>query len=164
MLAWSCRWVQGAFYGGLLSLLVILYVGIMAQLTNQDVEPLPTSLAACECTLNTTADALSSSIGGQEMDLGWVYSAFSPSHSHSILIPFFGTKDHCILRNFRGENTPETFQNSFSKLPTHRVSSEKYAFENLICLYFHQNVFLFFAQNLLKTLFNLYFLFEYVLD
>ncbi|XP_059613667.1 sodium-coupled monocarboxylate transporter 2 [Phlebotomus argentipes] len=59
----------GAFYGGLSSLVVILYVGIMAQLTSQDVEPLPTSMEACECFLNTTADALSA--GEQEMDSGF---------------------------------------------------------------------------------------------
>ncbi|GAB0089909.1 sodium-coupled monocarboxylate transporter 1 [Sergentomyia squamirostris] len=61
----------GAFYGGLTSLVVILYVGIMAQLSNQEPEPLPTSMEACECFLNATEDAIMSAEDDQDADLGF---------------------------------------------------------------------------------------------
>ncbi|XP_055688291.1 sodium-coupled monocarboxylate transporter 2-like [Lutzomyia longipalpis] len=64
----------GAFYGGITSLVVILYVGIMAQLTNQDVVPLPTSMESCECFLNTTDTAMDAVPGGsgtQDEDSGF---------------------------------------------------------------------------------------------
>jgi Na+/proline symporter len=45
---------KGALYGGLLSLCIVIYVGIMAQLVNDEPEKLPTSTDECHCQGNNT--------------------------------------------------------------------------------------------------------------
>lgn len=40
---------QGALFGGLISLCFVVYIGIMALFQNGEVEPLPLSLATCDC-------------------------------------------------------------------------------------------------------------------
>lgn len=45
---------KGALYGGILSLVLVVYVGIMAQLNNVDPTPLSSSLLKCECSTNET--------------------------------------------------------------------------------------------------------------
>lgn len=45
---------KGALYGGILSLVLVVYVGIMAQLNNVEPIPLSSSLTACECFSNET--------------------------------------------------------------------------------------------------------------
>lgn len=45
---------KGALYGGIISLLLVVYIGIMAQLNNVEPTPLPSSLSKCECFSNET--------------------------------------------------------------------------------------------------------------
>lgn len=45
---------KGALYGGLISLVLVVYVGIMAQLNNVEPTPLSSSLSQCECYSNET--------------------------------------------------------------------------------------------------------------
>lgn len=45
---------KGALYGGLISLVLVVYVGIMAQLSNVEPTPLSSSLSKCECYSNET--------------------------------------------------------------------------------------------------------------
>lgn len=45
---------KGALYGGLISLVLVVYVGIMAQLSDVEPIPLKSSLSKCECYLNET--------------------------------------------------------------------------------------------------------------
>lgn len=41
--------MQGALYGGFISLILVVFVGIMALLKNGEVEPLPLQIDTCEC-------------------------------------------------------------------------------------------------------------------
>ncbi|XP_037043757.1 sodium-coupled monocarboxylate transporter 1-like [Bradysia coprophila] len=45
---------KGALYGGIVALVLVVYVGIMAQLNNVEPTPLPSSLTKCECYSNET--------------------------------------------------------------------------------------------------------------
>lgn len=45
---------KGALYGGIISLVLVVYIGIMAQLSNVEPTPLPSSLLKCECYSNET--------------------------------------------------------------------------------------------------------------
>lgn len=45
---------QGALYGGAISLMLVVYIGIMSLLRNGEVEPLPLSLETCECFVSNT--------------------------------------------------------------------------------------------------------------
>ncbi|XP_055607191.1 LOW QUALITY PROTEIN: sodium-coupled monocarboxylate transporter 1 [Uranotaenia lowii] len=43
---------KGALYGGILSLALVIFIGIMAQINGEPVVPLPSSLDGCNCTQN----------------------------------------------------------------------------------------------------------------
>ncbi|XP_037939154.1 sodium-coupled monocarboxylate transporter 1-like [Teleopsis dalmanni] len=45
---------RGAFYGGLLSLAVVIFIGVVAQIANVEPEALPLSLDKCDCHINAT--------------------------------------------------------------------------------------------------------------
>lgn len=45
---------KGALWGGLISLVLVVYVGIMAQLNNVEPTPLSSSLSQCDCYSNET--------------------------------------------------------------------------------------------------------------
>lgn len=45
---------KGALYGGIISLVLVVYIGIMAQLNNVEPTPLSSSLSKCECYSNET--------------------------------------------------------------------------------------------------------------
>lgn len=45
---------KGALYGGLMSLILVVYIGIMAQLNNVEPIPLSSTLTKCECYSNET--------------------------------------------------------------------------------------------------------------
>ncbi|XP_068142014.1 LOW QUALITY PROTEIN: sodium-coupled monocarboxylate transporter 1 [Drosophila tropicalis] len=45
---------KGAFYGGLLSLSLVIFVGVVAQIANVESPPLPTSIENCDCHVNVT--------------------------------------------------------------------------------------------------------------
>lgn len=53
---------KGALYGGLISLVLVVYVGIMAQINNVEPQPLPTSVETCNCFLNGTESANSQNL------------------------------------------------------------------------------------------------------
>lgn len=50
----KCANSKGALYGGILSLVLVVYIGIMAQLNNVEPTPLSSSLSECECYSNET--------------------------------------------------------------------------------------------------------------
>ncbi|SPP84877.1 sodium-coupled monocarboxylate transporter 1 [Drosophila guanche] len=45
---------KGAFYGGLLSLALVIFVGVVAQIASVESPPLPTSIEHCDCHVNVT--------------------------------------------------------------------------------------------------------------
>ncbi|ALC43380.1 CG5687 [Drosophila busckii] len=45
---------KGAFYGGLLSLALVVFIGVMAQLGSVETPTLPTSVELCNCHMNVT--------------------------------------------------------------------------------------------------------------
>lgn len=45
---------KGALYGGIVSLVLVVYIGIMAQLNNVEPIPLSSSLSECKCYSNET--------------------------------------------------------------------------------------------------------------
>lgn len=45
---------KGALYGGILSLVIVVYIGMMAQLNNVEPTPLSSSITKCECYSNET--------------------------------------------------------------------------------------------------------------
>lgn len=45
---------QGALYGGIISLLLVVYIGIMALIRNNDVEPLSVSIESCNCIVSNS--------------------------------------------------------------------------------------------------------------
>lgn len=47
-------YIQGALYGGLISLLVVVYLGIMSQIKGSELKTLPTSMDQCSCVVNGT--------------------------------------------------------------------------------------------------------------
>lgn len=56
---------KGAFYGGLLSLALVIFVGVVAQIANVETPALPTSVEHCDCHVNVTGiidDLLSESL------------------------------------------------------------------------------------------------------
>lgn len=44
----------GAFYGGIISLVVVIFIGVVAQIANVEVESLPVSVDRCDCLVNST--------------------------------------------------------------------------------------------------------------
>lgn len=46
--------IQGALYGGLSSLVLVVYIGVMAQIKSVAVIPLPTLIDGCDCFHNGT--------------------------------------------------------------------------------------------------------------
>lgn len=66
---------KGAFYGGLLSLALVIFVGVVAQLGDNDLELLPRSVEGCNCHVNVTGvieDLLSETLLNAEQD-GFTY-------------------------------------------------------------------------------------------
>ncbi|CAD7002630.1 unnamed protein product [Ceratitis capitata] len=49
---------KGAFYGGLLSLVIVIFIGVMAQIVNVEPVELPLSVAHCDCKVNETSALL----------------------------------------------------------------------------------------------------------
>lgn len=47
-------YIQGALYGGLISLLLVVYLGIMSQIKGSELKTLPTSMDRCSCVVNGT--------------------------------------------------------------------------------------------------------------
>ncbi|XP_067646548.1 sodium-coupled monocarboxylate transporter 1 [Eurosta solidaginis] len=45
---------KGAFYGSLLSLAIVIFIGVMAQIVNENPMELPLSVAHCDCNVNVT--------------------------------------------------------------------------------------------------------------
>lgn len=45
---------QGALYGGIISLILVVYIGTMALLHNGEVESLPLSVDNCECFISNS--------------------------------------------------------------------------------------------------------------
>lgn len=45
---------KGAFYGGIASLVIVIFIGVVAQIANVDPEDLPLSVENCDCLVNTT--------------------------------------------------------------------------------------------------------------
>lgn len=50
----KCANAKGALYGGILSLVLVVFVGIMAQLNKVEPTKLSSSLLQCECYTNET--------------------------------------------------------------------------------------------------------------
>lgn len=50
--------IKGALYGGLISLCLVVYIGIMALLQNGEVEPLPVSLESCACFVSNSTQSI----------------------------------------------------------------------------------------------------------
>uniref|UniRef100_A0A1A9ZMT8 Sodium-coupled monocarboxylate transporter 1 n=1 Tax=Glossina pallidipes TaxID=7398 RepID=A0A1A9ZMT8_GLOPL len=46
---------KGAFYGGLISLIIVIFIGVIAQIANVDSNALPLSIENCNCLVNSTA-------------------------------------------------------------------------------------------------------------
>ncbi|XP_011199674.2 sodium-coupled monocarboxylate transporter 1 [Bactrocera dorsalis] len=53
---------RGAFYGGLLSLAIVIFIGVMAQIVNVDPVELPLSVAHCDCQVNATSVLLPTTV------------------------------------------------------------------------------------------------------
>ncbi|KAH8366179.1 hypothetical protein KR093_009954 [Drosophila rubida] len=65
---------KGAFYGGLLSLALVVFVGVVAQLGNVETPTLPTSVQSCNCHMNVTGiigDLLSESPQSESVQDGF---------------------------------------------------------------------------------------------
>ncbi|XP_073836980.1 sodium-coupled monocarboxylate transporter 1 [Musca autumnalis] len=45
---------KGAFYGGIASLVIVIFIGVVAQISNVDPEDLPLSVENCDCLVNVT--------------------------------------------------------------------------------------------------------------
>ncbi|XP_001353570.2 sodium-coupled monocarboxylate transporter 1 [Drosophila pseudoobscura] len=62
---------KGAFYGGLLSLILVIFVGVVAQIASVEPPPLATSIEHCDCHVNVTSiieDLLTESINPIEQE------------------------------------------------------------------------------------------------
>uniref|UniRef100_A0A1A9W4N0 Sodium-coupled monocarboxylate transporter 1 n=1 Tax=Glossina brevipalpis TaxID=37001 RepID=A0A1A9W4N0_9MUSC len=53
---------KGAFYGGIISLLVVIFIGVIAQIANVDPNALTLSIENCDCLVNVT-DTLTDRLG-----------------------------------------------------------------------------------------------------
>ena len=71
---------KGALYGGLASLTIVIYIGIMAQLTNEEPEKLPTSLVKCNCNANATSSSMTMQHDQQNDNGGLLQSVFHMSY------------------------------------------------------------------------------------
>ncbi|XP_013106181.1 sodium-coupled monocarboxylate transporter 1 [Stomoxys calcitrans] len=49
---------KGAFYGGISALVIVIFIGVVAQISNVDPEDLPLSVENCDCLVNTTETSL----------------------------------------------------------------------------------------------------------
>lgn len=65
---------KGALYGGILSLAFVIYIGVMAQIDGEPVQPLPSSVAACNCTEPIPVNSVSSILGHRSTG-GLVYDS-----------------------------------------------------------------------------------------
>lgn len=45
---------KGAFYGGIISLVIVIFIGVIAQIVNVEPESLPLSVEHCDCAVNST--------------------------------------------------------------------------------------------------------------
>ncbi|TMW52558.1 hypothetical protein DOY81_002383 [Sarcophaga bullata] len=45
---------KGAFYGGIISLVIVIFIGVIAQIANVEPESLPLSVENCDCAVNST--------------------------------------------------------------------------------------------------------------
>lgn len=51
---------KGAFYGGIASLVIVIFIGVVAQIANVEPEDLPLSVENCDCLVNATQSLASS--------------------------------------------------------------------------------------------------------
>lgn len=45
---------KGAFYGGIASLVIVIFIGVVAQISNVEPDSLPVSVDKCDCQVNVT--------------------------------------------------------------------------------------------------------------
>lgn len=45
---------KGAFYGGIISLIIVIFIGVVAQIANVEPVSLPVSVDKCDCLVNAT--------------------------------------------------------------------------------------------------------------
>ncbi|CAD7081832.1 unnamed protein product [Hermetia illucens] len=58
---------KGAFYGGITALVLVVYIGVMAQISNVEPKPLPLSTAECNCVSNITTIIPNMEEGGNSL-------------------------------------------------------------------------------------------------
>ncbi|XP_075160532.1 sodium-coupled monocarboxylate transporter 1 [Haematobia irritans] len=66
---------KGAFYGGISSLVIVIFIGVVAQISNVDPEDLPLSVENCDCFVNATETLISSALRREAV--GTVESGFT---------------------------------------------------------------------------------------
>ncbi|KAH8278221.1 hypothetical protein KR044_002558 [Drosophila immigrans] len=90
---------KGAFYGGLLSLALVVFVGVVAQLGDVETPTLPTSVQSCNCHVNVTDmidDLLSETLRSETVQEGFTsWSIFRLSYMWFSMIG-------CLLTVFLG--------------------------------------------------------------
>ncbi|XP_034480541.1 sodium-coupled monocarboxylate transporter 1 [Drosophila innubila] len=90
---------KGAFYGGLLSLALVVFVGVMSQIVSLEIPTLPTSDEQCDCHVNVTGiigDLLSESLRSETVQEGFAsWSIFRLSYMWFSMIG-------CLLTVFLG--------------------------------------------------------------
>lgn len=57
---------RGALWGGLIALLLVVYMGIMSQVKSPELRVLPTSMAECACAMNETLGGVAQEIRAEE--------------------------------------------------------------------------------------------------
>ncbi|KAH8402855.1 hypothetical protein KR222_007672 [Zaprionus bogoriensis] len=89
---------KGAFYGGLLSLALVIFVGVVGQIGSVEIQALPTSVERCDCHVNVTGlieNLLTESLQPMEAESFTSWSIFRLSYMWFSMIG-------CLLTVFLG--------------------------------------------------------------